>query len=466
MDIWNNLKNLKVTIMGLGLNGGGVATASFFARRGAKVTVTDTASPQVLEPSVQALSPWPNIRFVLGRHDPKDFSDADLVIKNPGVRGKNPFLDLAKRVETDISIFLQCSSNPLLAVTGSKGKSTTVTALHHILKSKWSAATLGGNITLSPLNFLENLDGKSPVVLELSSWQLGDLSNNPVLHPKIAAVTNILYDHMNTYATQRDYALDKAQICRQQTSQDWLVLNGEDSFVSLFQEASKAQVVKIYPSGRPEITPPHPIAWLEGNQGYFQIQDQRIEILPPALVISGRPFRLNCLFAGVMAHLYGMGGTEIQQALALFRGVEHRMEPFLDWKGIRFINDTAATIPEASCESYRTLEGSLVWITGGTDKSLLMDSYQNLSTPPRILCLLAGSATDRIIPILKEKGWSWMGPYESMKTLMQELFPLLQKGDTVLLSPGATSKQHFTNEFQRGNQFKDYARSLSQGDPL
>ncbi len=169
------IKGLKITIMGLGLNGGGLASAEFFAAKGAEVTVTDLRSREILAPSIEKLKNF-NIRYVLEKHEMNDFKNADIVIKNPAVRKNSEFLAAAELIESDISIFLRlCRNNRIIAVTGSKGKSTTVSAVFHALKKVSSRAKLGGNITRSPLSFINEVENDDPIVLELSSWQLADL---------------------------------------------------------------------------------------------------------------------------------------------------------------------------------------------------------------------------------------------------------------------------------------------------
>ncbi|MFQ3621808.1 MAG: Mur ligase family protein, partial [Spirochaetales bacterium] len=213
---FEQVKGLKVTVMGLGLNGGGVEAARFFARNGARVTVTDLRSEETLQPSLQALASFP-IRYVLGKHNPEDFSEADLVVKNPAVPPNSPFLKLAKKVETDISLFLTYFTGPIFGVTGTKGKSTVSSALHAGLRKVFPASRLGGNITVSPLQFLEELTHDTPVVLELSSWQLGDLPDPSKLKPKIAIITNLFPDHQDRYPDMESYARDKAILFRNQT---------------------------------------------------------------------------------------------------------------------------------------------------------------------------------------------------------------------------------------------------------
>jgi len=169
----DRLQGWRVTVMGLGRHGGGVASAAFFASRGARVTVTDLRTSVELSGSMQKLEPY-HIRYVLGEHRNHDFVDADLIIKNPAVPSHSPYLALGRRrgipIETDVSIFLRCSTNPVLAVTGTKGKSTVASAIHHGLARDFPQARLGGNITVSPLIFLSGVRAypDALVVLEFS----------------------------------------------------------------------------------------------------------------------------------------------------------------------------------------------------------------------------------------------------------------------------------------------------------
>jgi UDP-N-acetylmuramoylalanine--D-glutamate ligase len=459
---------LKVTIMGLGLNGGGLASAAYFARRGAQVTATDLRSAEVLSPSIQALEGL-NVRFVLGRHDETDFAQADLVVKNPAVRPNNPYLALAKRVETDLSLFLREVDNPLLAVTGSKGKSTVATALHAIWRSVDPRARLGGNIAVSPLSFLDEIEPGAPVVLELSSWQLADLRALDVLHPRVAVVTNLLWDHMNVYPDQEAYARDKAVILEGQAPQDWALLNGDQQWGTWFAERARSRVAVFSAQGRPESQTipgftPQAEFWIDRDQrGWGALDGPSVELLPPLLKVPGSVFRTNCLAAAAAAFLSGCEASAIRSALADFRGVPHRMENFRRWNGVDFFDDTAATIPEAAVASFLGFQGPVRWIAGGTDKNVDLSPFESLASPPAQLVLLAGSATERLLALLKSKGWSWDGPFLTMPQAVEAALAKSRPGDVVLLSPGAASFELFKNEFDRGRQFQDAVTERTPG---
>jgi UDP-N-acetylmuramoylalanine--D-glutamate ligase len=227
-----DLSSLKVTVMGLGLHGGGLASALFFARHGARVTVTDNRDdPQVFAPVLPRLEAA-GVRAVLGRHDRSDFIQTDMIIKNPAVPASSAFLQIARDherpIETDLSVFLQLCGNPLIAVTGSKGKSTTASATHHCLLAIHPDARLGGNITVSPLIFLDEIGPNAPVVLELSSWQLADIREGGLLAPLVSVVTVILPDHQDRYPDMASYIADKKTIFASQKTDQYALFNLQD----------------------------------------------------------------------------------------------------------------------------------------------------------------------------------------------------------------------------------------------
>lgn len=451
------LKQLKVTIMGLGLHGGGIASARFFAEAGSIVTVTDLGSPEKLQSSVDRLADL-DIKFVLGEHRNSDFTDADIVIKNPAVPSGSPFLKMAKRVETDISTFLQLSENKIIAVTGSKGKSTTVSAVYHVLKKMNSRTRLGGNITVSPLTFIHDLRKEDPVILELSSWQLADMGKRDLLKPEIAVITNIMHDHQNRYSQFSDYVDDKKLIYRNQDN-SCISIFSDDSYGKVFQAESQGEIYTFH-SVKPEEMKKNS-AWLENSKGYFSEDGKSSELLvPEKLAVPGDHFRLNMLISAMILKLSGVDSEKIRDGLSSFTGVPHRMEKFAEKKGITFYNDSAATIPEATAAAVNSFTTPLILITGGTDKDLRFDVLKNTLDIPKELYLLEGSGTDKIIPVLKEQGIRWNGPYCTLKEALDQSFRTAAEGDSILLSPGCTSFGMFLNEFDRGDTFKKLVKAL------
>ena len=208
---FKNFKNKKIVVMGLGLHGGGVGVARFFAKQGARVLVTDLRKKAELKESLEKLKDWP-IKYVLGKHRSEDFKNQDLIIKNPAVPNQSKYCQIAQRngipIETDIGLFFELCPAPIIGVTGTKGKSTTASLIAQILKSakggKRPKVVLAGNIRTSVLDQLPRIKKNSRVVLELSSWQLEGLAKHKK-SPHLAVMTNFKPDHLNRYQNLKEY---------------------------------------------------------------------------------------------------------------------------------------------------------------------------------------------------------------------------------------------------------------------
>jgi len=454
-----DISGLKVTIMGLGINGGGLASARFFARHGALVTITDKKTETDLSPSIDALSDFPGIRYVLGRHDIDDFRNADTVIKNPGVKLEgNEYLAAARSIESDVSVFLRFNVSPILAVTGTKGKSSTVSALHFGLAELGYPAFLGGNITVSPLTFLDETTAETPVVLELSSWQLADLRGRGLLRPRVAILTPIMADHQNWYGGMEPYVADKKLIYADQDASCRLLCNRDDEWGPVFASETRAQVhwysTKPLPAGIAG-------AWLEADgRGFMRTAtatglSDPVEILHATLAVPGSHMRSNLLNAAQALVLFGADPAKTAAALARFPGIEHRLEFFHEERGIRFYNDSAATIPEAAAAALASFDTPVILLSGGTDKNLDFAPLAGVAHRAKKLLLLAGSGTDKFIPLLRERNVPYEGPFDSLETLVASARAAAHSGDTVVFSPGATSFGMFKNEFDRGTKFRE-----------
>lgn len=450
-----SFENKKVTIMGLGLHGGGLASALFFIKEGAIVTITDLRSAEVLKPTTKKLESF-DLKYRLGTHVDEDFIDADLVIKNPGVPSNSKYLKMAKRIETDISIFLGRVNCPIIAITGSKGKSSTVSAIDYILKQVNPKTQLGGNITVSPLTFLDQVDDTTPVILELSSWQLGDIKGRKILKSSIATVTNIMNDHQNAYNNLEEYADDKAVIFEGLKGD--AILNYQDDFTPFF--CNKLNKTPLYFSNK---LLPKQIdgAFLDDmGQGWMQIDGRQELILGRELTLKGGHQRENMLLAALILKRFNIETSVIKNGLAKFKGIAHRMEFCREVSGIKFYNDSAATIPEAVCAAILSFKTPVRLISGGTDKELDFSNIATAFSKVESIHLLEGTGTDKMIIKLNEGHIKFNGPYSSLDLLMADLKPTLKDGDSVLFSPGATSFGMFNNEFHRGDYFKDIVSSI------
>jgi UDP-N-acetylmuramoylalanine--D-glutamate ligase len=463
-----DLVGAHVLVMGLGLHGGGVETARYLVRAGALVSVTDLRDERTLAPALEQLKDLP-IRYVLGRHETADFARADLVIKNPGVRPDSPFLAAARRVETDISLFLARSNARLFAVTGSKGKSSTAAFLYFALQEARNRHLLagktycGGNSARSPLSFVEALSSADDAVLELSSWQLGDLRTSTLLKPRAAIITALMPDHLNWYAGMEEYLADKKIIYREQDENDCTIA-GSEPFAQGFLCESRARTLRYASS---------PLAhgivggWLAGTRGFARnTSGAVVEIVPDRVLVAGMHQKMNMVAAGLALLDVGLDPALVRFCASTFPGIEHRLEFFYERAGVRFYNDSAATVPQAAAAALAAFTTPVLLVTGGTDKNLDFAPLADAAARAKAVLVLAGSGSDKLMSLLSAAGTPYRGPYALLSEAVAAAFSAAQSGDTVILSPGCASFGMFRNEFDRGCQWKAAVQEYGGGASL
>src|SRR5690349_15743224 len=235
--------------MGLGTRAGGVGVARFFVEQGAIVTVTDGKRAEELTEPIGELAGLP-VEFALGGHRYRHFTTegADLVVRNPAVRRWSPYLAMAREsgvpIEMEMSIFLQASPAPVIGITGTKGKTSTSALTAAILRAWRPDTILAGNMGVSAVAYLSQIETETPVVLEISNWQLEGMEERSV-GPKIAVLTNIHEDHLDTYDGFDDYANTKRSIGRHLGPEDTLVVNRDNAEAFRAAEESRARVISF-----------------------------------------------------------------------------------------------------------------------------------------------------------------------------------------------------------------------------
>ncbi|MFZ6036012.1 MAG: UDP-N-acetylmuramoyl-L-alanine--D-glutamate ligase [Patescibacteria group bacterium] len=454
------LTSKRVTVMGLGLHGGGIAAARWAQSQGARVTVTDLRSRHVLAESIKQLSKK-NITYVLGRHRMVDATQTDLVIQNPGVPNYSPYILAARRaqvpVENELSIFYQLSKSPIIGVTGTKGKSTVTQLIYEILKRAKKHPLIGGNIRISPFDLIAKTNPNKPAVLEMSSFQLED-SAHAKRSPHIAVVTNLLHDHLNRHKSMARYHEAKMNIFRFQNSADWTILN--------YDQPITRRWGRLVP-GRRMWFSTHPITqenavFIRRNMIYARIDGALRVIMPISSVgLRGMHNRSNILAAIAVAMVYDIGLTAIRAVVKQFTGLPGRMQVIRQWKGITFINDTTATIPDAALASLASIRSKVVLIAGGADKQLKFEKFAEAIARQCAWCiLLAGTATDVITRILRRNDFRNYSVVHSMSDALKQAILKSEFHLPVMLSPGAASFGLFLNEFDRGEQFEQLVKQL------
>jgi UDP-N-acetylmuramoylalanine--D-glutamate ligase len=427
----------RVTVMGLGHFGGGVAVARWLARQGAVVTVTDRAEGARLADSLAALRDEPIAAFHLGGHCEADFRQTDLLVVNPAVHPDSPWLALAKDagvpVTSEMELFLQACRGRIVGVTGSNGKSTTAAMTAAVLKSGGLRTWLGGNIGESLLEKLDEIRPTDRVVLELSSFQLWYLSA-AARFPDVAVVTNCVPNHLDWHRDFGHYRAAKQRILIGQRLTNLAVLNLSDPEVARWSSLVRGRLL-----------PPWP--------------DERI----PPLRVPGEHNRRCAALAAAVAEDAGCAEEAIAAGLASYRGLPQRLELFAVAGGRYFVNDSAATTPESTLAALTTLDGPTWLLAGGSSKgsdftaliaavaqrahgvafygSVAETLHRQLAAvAPRLPCLITLQLADAL-------HWCWNQS---------------RPGDTILLSPGCASLDQFTNYRQRGETFVGLVRKLVQ----
>ena len=458
-----------------------MGAAKWLIRHGAQTIITDLKNEVELEESMNLIMEWyekyrleyPDRTvyspvFVLGEHRAEDFLEADCVVMNPGVPSESEFIAAARKVgvpiESDVSLFFRYCPYEIIAVTGTKGKTTTTKMIGEMLKVQDEKAIIAGNINISPLEFLDELLAKKQehlIVLELSSWMLESLPHAFKERGKgtqIAVLTNVYPDHLNRYHSFGHYVHSKEIIFEWQSSDQFTVLNWDQETVRLMGERAKGQVFWCSKTYQKENG-----CYVKDGAIVFR-RDQKDEVILPVaeLGLKGDHNLENVLTSIAAAKLRGVETAIIKKIATEFKGVSNRQELVREVDEITYINDTTATNPDAvlAALNHFGADSDIILIAGGMDKALKYEELGNaIASTCKSLVLFQGDASDMIemavgarVPI--KKG------IKTMKEAVQMAKGLAASGDIVLLSPGATSFNMFKNEFDRGEQFREEVRNL------
>ncbi|MBD3244690.1 MAG: UDP-N-acetylmuramoyl-L-alanine--D-glutamate ligase [Candidatus Moranbacteria bacterium] len=463
-------KDKKVTIMGLGLQGSGIEMVRFFVNKGAKVTVTDIKTKEKLQSALDKLKDFKKVRYVLGQHRPEDFSKADLVIKGPGVSWNSKYLQIAQKnkvpVETEAGIFIKLVKNPIIGITGTRGKSTTTQIIYEILKKANVDVAIGGNIKEKPLiKLLMEVKKESTwLVVELSSFQLEGMRAHKK-SPQLAVITNLMVDHMNRYKTVEDYHGAKKTILRFQGREDFAVLNQDDEQVRQLTSLAKGNIF-FFSTKKLGC---ENAAFIFKDKIMFRNNRELEEICNvEELKIIGRHRYPNILAAVCVAKIFNVSSETIKKVVENFSFLEHRLEIFKQVDGITFVNDTTASVPEATIHALDSFgDKNIILIAGGADKKLDFSQMANkISEKVNYLILLPGRGSDRILNAIRKccpqefKNEGSFIKVENLDQAVEKAKEVARQNDLVLMSPACSSFNLFNNEFERGDKFKEAVEKI------
>jgi UDP-N-acetylmuramoylalanine--D-glutamate ligase len=455
------LKDRKVTVVGLARSG--VAAARLAAREGARVTVTDRRSEAELSRQLAALDGAP-VRRTLGGHDVADFERADLVVVSPGVPMSNPELEAARRrgvpVWGEVELGARfLGATPLVAITGTNGKSTT-TALAGALFSADRPTFTGGNLGTPLCAHVLSGERVEVAVLELSSFQLEGIRS---LRPRVAAILNVTPDHLDRYRDVDDYAAAKARLFALQQAGDAAIANARDDRAVAMASSSRGTVFTFGfgpPAGRAARDPGAPPApngatelWIDAGGGAGA---ERFLLRNRAL--RGRHNRENAMAAALSARLLGVPGPIVQRGLETFPGLPHRLELVSDRSGVEWVNDSKATNVDSTLVGLSAFpEGTprVVLIMGGRGKGAPYAPLRPLLANRVKALLTIGEDAPAV-----ERDLGDLVPTEGCGTLagaVRRAAALARPGDVVLLSPACASYDQFQSYEERGDAFRRLA---------
>jgi UDP-N-acetylmuramoylalanine--D-glutamate ligase len=446
------LAGKKILVVGLARTG--VAVARFLAGRGARVTVTDMKGETELAPCIEQLSGL-DITFELGRHDRYSFLMAELIVVSPGVPLDIKPLLMARAQRREVISEVELASRfitaPLVAITGTNGKTTTTTLTGEIFRACGFKTFVGGNIG-NPLIEAVEADSYERLVVELSSFQLEGIDT---FRPRVAALLNITEDHLDRYASFQEYIDAKLRIFAHQDASDYAVLNIDDPLVNDCVGRIAAQVVPA--SQKREL--PEGICYRDGVITFrWKGREERFPIA--GYHILGVHNIENIMAALAAALLLGCDAATAQAAVAAFRGLPHRMELVRTVNGVNWYEDSKAT-NVGSVEKALASFDNITLIAGGKDKG---GSYVPLAelvhTRVRHMVLI-GEARERIADELGHLTDTRMA--SSLEEAVLIAAGMTQPGGVVLFSPACSSFDMFRNYEERADCYKAAVRALAEG---
>jgi UDP-N-acetylmuramoylalanine--D-glutamate ligase len=452
----------KVTVMGLGLFGGGRGAAEFLCRLGAEVTVTDLRPEAELKSSIEALEAVPGCspRWVLGRHREEDFAGADLVIPSPAVPREAPLLQLCRArgvpLDTEMNLFFKHCRGRICAITGSNGKTTTLRLLEAMAERRWPGVLAGGNVGRSLLPRVEEIAPGDWVLLEISSFQLEDLASIE-RRPEIAVITNLSPNHLDRHGSFESYLAAKRQILVPAPGPDpgAAVLNGDEELGRAWAQESSRRVILFGRS--PPVGGESRVQVDEEAGAIFHRRGGRREQLFRSrdLRLAGRFNLLNAAAAAAAALEVGVERGAILEAVASFTAVEHRLELAGSFAGVEYYNDSKATTPEATAAALEALERNVILLCGGASKGAGFEVLAR-AVPGRVrAAVLYGHTAPEISRALEAAGAPVLiHAVSSLEEAVERARDLAVPGDRVLLSPACPSYDQFANFEARGRRFK------------
>jgi UDP-N-acetylmuramoylalanine--D-glutamate ligase len=449
---WMELKDKRVLVVGLGKSG--VASALFLKAHGARVAVSDTKSGDELHNEIPVLLDH-GITVETGGHGERTFRGQDLIVVSPGVPvDAAPLVQarsLGEPVIGEIELAAQFLPGPIVAITGSNGKTTTTTLTGEILTAGGIATLVGGNIGTPAISLAEQAKRETVIVLEVSSFQLETIQT---FRPKIAVVLNVTPDHLDRHRTLELYVAAKQRIFENQRGDDFAVLNQDDPTCRAMAARSRAPV--FWFSRQREVKQG---AWVRDGNILFRQDEHQREIMQVAEIpLKGAHNLENVLAAVCASALMGCAPEKIRQAVRDFKAVEHRLEFVATIGGVDYYNDSKATNVDATIKALESFPSNLHLILGGKDKGSDYTVLNDLLRQRVKRVYTIGAAAAKIESQIQGVE---LVHAETLENALRKVNAAAQPGDVVLLAPACASFDQFKSYEHRGKVFKEIVRRLA-----
>jgi UDP-N-acetylmuramoylalanine--D-glutamate ligase len=447
------LRGKHVLVVGLARTG--IATARFCAAHGATVTAMDAHAEDELEPAVANLREE-GVKLELGGHPVSSLLNQDLLIPSPGVPADAPLLKAAREkgitVWSEIELADRFLDGRLIGITGSNGKTTTTSLIHHILQHAGFSTILAGNIGTPMISRVELTSEETVTVAELSSFQLELIET---FHPDISVLLNLTPDHLDRHKTMEAYAAAKARIFEKQTESDFAVVNADDPAARRL--APKRP--QTYWFSRKEAVLQG--TFVRGEEIIFHSRKQEEMLFRrEEISLPGTHNLENVLAAVTAARLAGAAHEAIAEAVRTFAGVEHRLEFVTEIAGVRYYNDSKATNVDATLKALEAFPGGVLVILGGKDKGSDYSTLRQALRERSVLAVLIGEAAGKIEGQIS--GSVAIERAGNLQRAVEIASQAARRGDVVLLAPACASFDQFKNYEQRGRVFKELVRTGRQ----
>ncbi len=443
----------KVLVFGCGISG--IGAVKLLEEKGALVTLYD-GNEKLSEADLRGkLGADSRARIVLGEFQEELYDTLDIAILSPGVPTDLPVVDRMRKkgilITGEVELAYETGKGDVLAITGTNGKTTTTALLGEIM-ANYKKTFVVGNIGNPYTTAVSEMDEASVTVAEMSSFQLETIID---FRPKVSAILNFTPDHLNRHHTMGAYVNAKKNIARNQTGEDYCILNYEDPITREFGENIRAQV--LYFSSRRKLE--KGIYLEDGNIIYRNGTEVRLCKVDELNLLGTHNYE-NVMAAAAMALVYGVPQDIVRKGVLAFKGVEHRIEYVTEKNGVVFYNDSKGTNPDAAIKGIQAMNRPTVLIGGGYDKdSVYTDWIKSFDGKVKKL-ILVGATREKIAKDALSCGFTDYEFAETFEEAVLRAAALAKAGDAVLLSPACASWGMFPNYEVRGEKFKEIVNSL------